>query len=416
MRVRIVADDLTGAADAGVAFAGGTAKLALSPGEAWSGNCPAAAVDADSRDCAASAARTRVDDCARALRTTDVVLAKVDSMLRGHLRAELEVMRDHLPDRPVLLAPALPAQGRVTRQGRQYVRGGRTVRPAPALADRLAPLPVRVVELAEVRRGPDALAGVLSSRRYGGIVACDAETDADLDAIVAAGMRLPQPPLWAGSAGLAHALARALVPAAVVSAGPGPSGPDAGGVGQASGVRHRDPTSRDHAGEVGRRLLAVLGSTSRQAVRQVRELVAAGVQGIEVPAGVAAGADGPERRWWSERIRRAAQSGHTVVRVTGPATSYPARQVAVGLAGLTSAAVATAGVLLLSGGATARAALGTAGVRQLRLLGELEAGVVVAAAETGHGCGRIVTKAGAFGDDRTLVRILANVEDGRMPR
>jgi uncharacterized protein YgbK (DUF1537 family) len=65
-------------------------------------------------------------------------------------------------------------------------------------------------------------------------------------------------------------------------------------------------------------------------------------------------------------------------------------------------AAAEAPLLALCGGATARAVLEQLGVRALELVSELEPGVVLAEAD-GR---RIVTKAGSFGDDATLVRVL----------
>jgi 4-hydroxythreonine-4-phosphate dehydrogenase len=58
--------------------------------------------------------------------------------------------------------------------------------------------------------------------------------------------------------------------------------------------------------------------------------------------------------------------------------------------------------VFLTGGATARAVLDTMKVRELRLLGEYEPGIPVCLTESGV---PILTKAGAFGDERTLERI-----------
>jgi len=60
------------------------------------------------------------------------------------------------------------------------------------------------------------------------------------------------------------------------------------------------------------------------------------------------------------------------------------------------------GGLVLTGGETARAVLSRLGIRALRVVGEVETGVPILVAE-GSGL-PVVTKAGDFGDNETLLR------------
>lgn len=132
------------------------------------------AVDSATREGDETAAVAATARLAPALRGADIAFKKIDSLLRGHVAAELRACLpffDH-----VIAAPAFPFQGRVTRGGRQYIRD--------AAGWRLV--------------GPEELPVMLH----------DAETDADLAAIVAAGRRLRGRVLWVGTAGLAGALAR----------------------------------------------------------------------------------------------------------------------------------------------------------------------------------------------------------------
>jgi uncharacterized protein YgbK (DUF1537 family) len=94
-----------------------------------------------------------------------------------------------------VIAPAFPAQGRVTRGGRQLVRdpGGYW---SDVGIDVAAILPSKGIE---VRSGPP--------EQGGGVFLCDATTDDDLDRIAARGPELTPPVLWCGSGGLARALA-----------------------------------------------------------------------------------------------------------------------------------------------------------------------------------------------------------------
>ena len=62
---------------------------------------------------------------------------------------------------------------------------------------------------------------------------------------------------------------------------------------------------------------------------------------------------------------------------------------------------------VLTGGETARAVLSARGIREFRLLGEVEAGVPFGMARDGT---LICTKAGAFGDPDTLVKCVARLK------
>ena len=168
-KVLVVADDLTGAADCAAA-SGLNAVVVLDD----SRGIPAAevvAIDADTRRMDAGRAAV---ETARIVQTypAELVYKKIDSSLRGHVRTEvaaaLEAYRSlgH-PDAIAVVAPALvPAMGRITRDGRHYVRG---------------------VEIEST-----------------GLALCDAERDEDLQALVRrhAGRDI----LWAGSAALMSAL------------------------------------------------------------------------------------------------------------------------------------------------------------------------------------------------------------------
>jgi uncharacterized protein YgbK (DUF1537 family) len=178
VRVAIVADDLTGAADSAAPFAarGLSTVVALSPDAVTEADV--VAIDTDSR---AAPAPERVAEAFRALRA-DMLVKKVDSTLRGHVAVEIDAALE-ATGAAAVVAPAFPAMRRVIRGGRLVV-DGRDMADAAALCGR----PVR-----------------------------DAETDEDLATIVREG--LGGRVLWVGSAGLTHALA------AVFAAAPAPAFP-----------------------------------------------------------------------------------------------------------------------------------------------------------------------------------------------
>ena len=118
----IVADDLTGALDTAAPFAsrGLHVEVALSVeaiGQAVRENPAVLSVNLASREIGASRARDAAAAAFAALPPGTRLFKKVDSRLKGHIAAEL----DAVPFRSALAAPAIPAFGRVVRDG--HVQG-----------------------------------------------------------------------------------------------------------------------------------------------------------------------------------------------------------------------------------------------------------------------------------------------------
>ncbi|MEX2401156.1 MAG: four-carbon acid sugar kinase family protein [Rhodothermales bacterium] len=136
--IGVIADDLTGAAEvAGAAFAAGlsaevwTAESGV-PGESafgaagWSsGGADVVVLDTDTRWRSPEEAGSRVEHAADALRRErpERVFKKVDSLLRGHVVREVEVVRRAFGLSSTLLVPAHPAIGRTIERGRYYIYG-----------------------------------------------------------------------------------------------------------------------------------------------------------------------------------------------------------------------------------------------------------------------------------------------------
>jgi uncharacterized protein YgbK (DUF1537 family) len=222
MGLTILADDLTGACDTGTLFtARGPVDVTV-----WPGTPPAAdvrVIDTETRALDADAARHRVRRAAAAAPDTRY-FKKVDSTLRGRVGAEVDALMSAARLEAALVCPAFPAQGRTVLDRVLLVHGRpvaeRTVprepgAPAPASSraiDILRPQidrPLAWIPLDHVRAGTPALAARLG-RLKGTVAVADAETDADLDALVDAAFAADPSPLLVGSAGLAGALARRL--------------------------------------------------------------------------------------------------------------------------------------------------------------------------------------------------------------
>ncbi|TPJ56136.1 MULTISPECIES: four-carbon acid sugar kinase family protein [unclassified Mesorhizobium] len=191
--IRVVADDLTGALDSAVSFASPGHGIGVS----WRLDVPFSermAVDVATREGAEATAVARHRALAPWLAAGQLSFKKIDSLLRGHVIAEIEACIVEGTYQRVVLAPAFPFQGRVTRVGRQW----RLDRPEMVGPDLLADLGQRF----SVGRSTP---GVRSAHF---ITLYDAETDTDLDKIVATAGMPEARILWVGTGGLAAALAR----------------------------------------------------------------------------------------------------------------------------------------------------------------------------------------------------------------
>lgn len=206
--LRLVADDLTGALDTAAEF---TALCGPVPVRWDLGGAEGSlAVTTATREVPREVAAVRAAEAAPLLAGGGIAFRKIDSLLRGNVATELAALLAAGRWRSLVLAPAFPAQRRVTRGGQQYAPGpGGPLRPVgPPLAALLA---------AEGLSCSPGTPGALPP----GISVFDAETEEDLRGVVATGKAAAGPVLWCGSGGLGRALAAAQ-PAQVDTALRGP--------------------------------------------------------------------------------------------------------------------------------------------------------------------------------------------------
>ncbi|MFB8761452.1 four-carbon acid sugar kinase family protein [Nocardiopsis alba] len=217
-RIAIVADDLTGAGDTAVQFvhAGHRTELRLTPA---GGDADVVAITTDSRALPAEEASATVARAVHDLREAGVglVYKKVDSTLRGPLRAEIDgALSAWTPDAVAVVCPAFPATGRVVQDGILLVDGVEVHRTAVG-RDPVTPVTeshVAALLGAEhvVLTGDTAAEDAALLRAAGPVVVVDARTDEDLDRVAAAVVALGPDALPVGSAGLATRLARSWPP------------------------------------------------------------------------------------------------------------------------------------------------------------------------------------------------------------
>ena len=196
--LRLIADDLTGALDSAVQFTGTLGPLPVILTPARAPGVGSFALDLACRDRSEAEAVARTAAAVHHLAGSDIAFKKIDSLLRGHWAAELAELARGDAFRRVLLAPAFPAQGRVTRGGQQIATGAdgsATVVPVDPRVD-LARRGLAVcVPPSADRLAPDAP-----------LLLCDAASDDDLRSLVRSARTLPGRTLWCGTAGLARAL------------------------------------------------------------------------------------------------------------------------------------------------------------------------------------------------------------------
>jgi len=201
----ILADDLTGALDSAAAWAdAGEVPVFLDePGPSAQA---VQVVATGTRDVPPASLPALLTPSLDWLVATGSAFKKIDSLLRGNTFAELSWLMRSGRFAGVVFAPAFPAQGRFTVQGRHWVapphhpEGPRTHEHPGTLMQAFANvglnarIPIRVQD---------------SLQDAGKVVIPDILNDHDLDqlATLTAGPQA-QPWLWCGSAGLAWALAR----------------------------------------------------------------------------------------------------------------------------------------------------------------------------------------------------------------
>ncbi len=385
--VTVLADDLTGALDTGVQFAGGGRTVRA----IWRRGAREADVviaDTETRGAPAHTAARVAADWARTAKGQ--VYKKIDSTLRGPFAAEARAVAGILGKKGALVAPAFPGAGRTVVDGVLLVHGipvheagfaqdpGSPVTESlvAAVVERQAGGPVGRLRLSEVRQGAVAVAAALERRR--GFVIADAETGADLGTLARALMER-QDWLPVGSAGLAAAWA--------------------------GDLGFRQPPAM--APNLAKGYLLVCGSAHPANRRQVRRLA-------ETLGATPAQAEPGDRAAW---LRAQADfERHGLAVMITPDRRVDAQEAwRVRLQLMEWAALAVRNWplsgLYATGGETLRSILEALGVDSLRPVAEASPGVVISEAELPSGrCLEVVSKAGGFGDDDLLAKLF-----GRQP-
>ncbi len=276
MLIGVVADDLTGAHDVGVAFAAqGFRVIVLEDARHVSEqreNADVIVVDTNTREDSPGEASSRVADAVRALvkaRDSIRIYKKIDSVFRGNIGGEIDAAMDVLGQARTVIVPAFPEIGRMTSNGNHFVRGLPLqetkfamdvvgLEGSPNLAEilgRQTRRPVGWINEDIVGRGSSALRKTLDGCwSTSEIVGVDASSAEDIETIAGAAEDMR---MVCGSACLARALGRRMPDRRLAS-------------------RRR----RTHPAIRGGPVLVVSGSVTAVSAAQVESLMGAGVHGL----------------------------------------------------------------------------------------------------------------------------------------
>lgn len=363
-RTIVFADDLTGALEVGVLArrAGHRAAVFLA-GSDWptlaNGSQQTLVLDTDTREMSSiDAAETLRNVVAHFLDTQDLaILKKTDSLLRGNIATELATLREVYPRRRLVYVPAYPLLGRCVREGRLTISGSC----GPALVGDVMQMLGTAIHQEHLRgiAAPGQLQEALEEDASA-VLVCDGHTQETVDELGRILRAHAARTIVAGPAGVFRAFFPELPSVASVAPPRVPSG------------------------------VGFVGSKHPVSLEQWEALATS-------PHVILAEAGSTDFRDCAEPWQVAREAGKwLMLRAERPDMGAPLMR----FDPLPDA-------LYLSGGATAAACLRLLGCRQLEPLLELEPGVVLSEARIGSRGIPVVTKSGAFGDSRTLVRILA---------
>jgi uncharacterized protein YgbK (DUF1537 family) len=412
----IIADDLTGAADTGVQFCPFyddtvlVSYLQLSHPETR-GPGSAAALYTNSRALDQTSAHARLQFVARQLIKLEPswIYKKIDSCLRGNPGAEADALLDELAYDVSFIAPAFPEMGRTTVDGTHLVHG---IPLAQTEISRDPVTPVTESDLAKIIKsqsrypvghislnlleGEEAiLIDEIGQQIRAGIkhIVFDATCRAHLDRIARLTVSSSPKVLPVGSAGLAAGLGGLLSPGPVIK------------------QHHHWFVGTGHH-------LLVCGTNSEVTRRQIKTLVRNfPYEEIALnPAMLMDEHPGVDFFKGVSLARSKLSAKHMIITIDSPqkvtvsARQLSRQQVAQsmieGLGRFLSAVMTDTrpGFLFLTGGDTADAIITSVAAKGIRILGEIVTGVVQGTLIGGPLDGLpVVTKAGAFGADDTLM-------------
>ena len=355
----LIADDLTGACDAAVQFRlRGVPSVVTLDWESDSINEHAVnAFTTDSRDQNNSETAVRIQRIAAMTSKLQsrIIFKKIDSLMRGNPGQEIKTTFDIFGCDLAIITPAFPEMGRTVLNGCLKVHGDDDWKPL-----HLTTL-LRSQGLTGHRHASSLLADEIGDEVQ--FLSLDITCKDDLTKIVSDALRLNRHILWAGSAGLASALAEILFPL---------------------------PTKQDLATPCRLPVLFCIGSDHSVTTAQMTAL-----RNHRRTSSLNAYTDDP-----SSAEKYLAQGSHVILTIPRNRVT-PAR-----LRSFLERARDSASAIVLSGGDTASIICGALSAREINLRGEVVTGVPWGLLNGGLLDNFLVaTKSGAFGREDALINV-----------
>lgn len=420
-RFAVIADDITGACDSGIQFRKQglktTVMIITEKERVIVGDSDVFVFNTHSRSDSPSTAYAKVRSATKAIRKMKIrfIYKKMDSTLRGNVGQEIDAVMDEACVEFAVLAPAFPANHRVTVGGYQLVNqfplsetefAHDFVNPVseshiPSLLQNQSKRQVGYVDLSTVMKGAESVRNEFKNQMDKGkqIVVVDATSSRQLAVIVEAAMSSGVR-LFCGSAGLAKELSRILEvkphePALVIS-------------GSLSEVtKHQILRARDDL-------------KCRVFVADVRKILKSDMTRVE------------EIKNLANKVQSSIKNGEDTIVTTMELEDFGAickqradavsirskklaRLLSMALAEIVTHVLNRGGAcgLVLTGGSTATDIFLAMGVTQLVVESEVAPGIPFSRLVGGEYDGMgVVTKAGAFGDENAItesIRFLKGV-------
>jgi uncharacterized protein YgbK (DUF1537 family) len=426
-QIAVIADDLTGANDAGVQFA----KQGLKTIVLMGANFPPGVIEEDvvvtdsqSRSLPPGEAYRKVAGMAELVRDGrfHTVFKKIDSTLRGNIGPEIDAIMDTCGQELAVVAPAFPKNGRITVGGYLLLQGTPveateiardplcpvTESHIPTLLSRQTVRKVGHVGIKDIVAGPEGISAATERMFSAGerVIVCDVWQDNHLQMVTAAAARLNRSVLWVGSAGLAEYLPSVL--------------------GLAAAPLGTSPMKLNPA--PGKPVIILAGSMSNVTRGQVRMLKQrADIVCVETDPCPLLQPEAAAREIGRcvKVTLNAVESGKDVVITTGnnggaPETLRAVHQasemIAAALGELCRriATVATLSGLVMTGGDIARSCCSLLSATGIKLVAEVAPGIPLGLLKGGPCDGlRVITKAGAFGTEDALCKAVDFLKQGK---
>ena len=216
-RLAMLADDVTGACDAGVQFSqrGAATRVYLELPQQPATSAEVSVLVTHSRGDPPDEAVRKVRQACDWIAASGAKLCykKIDSTLKGNVGAELEALRNQFPHRLILLSPSFPKMERVVVDGWLRVRSSEAIEPIHLLSLLTSQGAGRLMHIRQPAGSSGTLIERIRQAEAAGarIITIDAVSESHLWEIAKVAAQIVPQPLLVGSAGVAAAWSELLL-------------------------------------------------------------------------------------------------------------------------------------------------------------------------------------------------------------